>query len=243
MPAWMRAFCVPLAAFGLMAAGNPCEPSPEGQKALEQLEEKSRDLPYAERLAYQRKAYEDPIRQNPGEIAIERRYLDLFKNDLTDELPALQKRYRERAARNPKDAAAYLAGVSLQRYDTPQAIRLMESAKTLDPGLGWTYLSLSNTYSHVYERIRDRSDLLVLTMNIDEELGLVEPFLKEKGFTFPVLPAFSFVNNLLEGVAIPQTWILDRHGKWQWEMIGFNSQEADWEGSVLAKLEAVHKGM
>ena len=80
-------------------------------------------------------------------------------------------------------------------------------------------------------------------MNIDEELGLVEPFLKEKGFTFPVLPAFSFVHELLESVGIPQNWIIDAQGKWQWVQMGFNSSEADWEGTVLAKMEAVKKGI
>jgi len=33
--------------------------------------------------------------------------------------------------------------------------------------------------------------LQILTFNIDEDLGLVEPFMKEKGYTFPVMPAFS----------------------------------------------------
>ena len=78
-------------------------------------------------------------------------------------------------------------------------------------------------------------------MNVDDELGLVEPFCKEKGFTFPVLPAYSFVNKVLDGISIPRNWILDKNGKWQWEMIGFNSAEPDAEGSTLAKLEAVNK--
>ncbi len=79
-------------------------------------------------------------------------------------------------------------------------------------------------------------------MNIDSELGLVDPLVKEKGYTFPVLPAYDFVNKLLpDGIGVPQNWILDRQGKWQWQQLGFDSSEADWEGSVLAKLEAVHK--
>ncbi|MGD0778107.1 MAG: hypothetical protein ABSC05_35435 [Candidatus Solibacter sp.] len=149
MPTWTRALlCVPVCAFGLLAADNRCEPSANAQEALDQLSEKSRDMKYAERLAYQRKALEELLRKFPGEMAIERRYVDLFKNDIPDELPALQKRYRERAAANAKDpAAAYIAGVTLQRYETPEAIRLMESAKKLDPGFGWAYLSLTNTYS------------------------------------------------------------------------------------------------
>src|SRR5580700_5184462 len=41
-------------------------------------------------------------------------------------------------------------------------------------------------------------------------------FMKEKGFTFPVLPASSFVTGLLDMVAIPQNWILDARGDWRW---------------------------
>jgi hypothetical protein len=98
-------------------------------------------------------------------------------------------------------------------------------------------------FQKLYESTKDRSDILVLTMNIDEELGLVEPFVKEKGYTFPVLPAYGFINRLLDSVSIPRNWILDAQGKWQWEQIGFNSAEADWEGAMLAKLESVRKGM
>jgi len=66
-------------------------------------------------------------------MSIERRYIDLFKYDLPGELPAIQKRYRERANQDPRDPAAlYLAGIALQSYDTPEAIRLLETAKKLD---------------------------------------------------------------------------------------------------------------
>jgi hypothetical protein len=140
--------CVPIAAISLWAAGNSCDPNPDAQKALDQLNEKSRNMKYSERLAYQRKTLEEMLRKYPGEMVVERRYIDLFKYDFPDELPALQKRYRERAGQNPNDPAAlYLAGVTLQSYDTPEAIRLMESAKKLDPAFGWPYVSLANTYS------------------------------------------------------------------------------------------------
>src|SRR5208283_217665 len=42
-----------------------------------------------------------------------------------------------------------------------------------------------------YEKVKGRSDVQVLTFNIDEDLGLVAPYLKDKGYTFPVLPAYS----------------------------------------------------
>ena len=70
-------------------------------------------------------------------------------------------------------------------------------------------------------------------MNVDEELGLVEPLITEKGYTFPVLPAYTFIHNMLDSVGVPQNWILDRQGRWQWQMLGFNSMEVDWEARRL----------
>ena len=39
---------------------------------------------------------------------------------------------------------------------------------------------------------------------IDEDLGLLAPFVKEKGFNFPVIPAYSFVQEFLDMLVIPQ---------------------------------------
>jgi len=89
----------------------------------------------------------------------------------------------------------------------------------------------------LYEKVKDRSDLQIVTLNIDQELGLVAPFVKEKGFTFPVLPAYSFVLSLLDSVAIPQNWILDPKGAWRWSQLGFDASDAQWADTVLAKLK------
>jgi thiol-disulfide isomerase/thioredoxin len=90
-----------------------------------------------------------------------------------------------------------------------------------------------------YERIQDRSDLQLLTFNIDEELGLVAPYMKEKGYTFPVLPAFSEVVSLLDGFAIPQNWIVDEKGAWLWRQIGWSAKnETDFEKEILEHLQA-----
>lgn len=38
------------------------------------------------------------------------------------------------------------------------------------------------------EQMKESKDALILTLNIDEELGLVEPFMKENKYTFTVIP-------------------------------------------------------
>jgi thiol-disulfide isomerase/thioredoxin len=92
----------------------------------------------------------------------------------------------------------------------------------------------------LYETVKDRADLQILTFNIDEDLGLVEPFMKEKGFTFPVLPAYSLVVNLLDGYAIPQNWVLDPGGTWRWTQIGYGG-EPDWVNDMIQRLESIKK--
>jgi len=91
----------------------------------------------------------------------------------------------------------------------------------------------------LYEKVKDRSDVQILTLNIDQDLGLVAPFVKDKGFTFPVLPAYSFVLSLLDSVAIPQNWIVDPKGAWRWSQMGFDASDAQWADTVVAKLQSV----
>lgn len=93
----------------------------------------------------------------------------------------------------------------------------------------------------LYETVKDRPEVQILTFNIDEDLGLVEPFMKEKGYTFPVLPAFSFVTTLLDGFAIPQNWILDPKGVWRWTQIGYGG-EPDWGDAMIQRMQMVKKG-
>jgi thiol-disulfide isomerase/thioredoxin len=93
----------------------------------------------------------------------------------------------------------------------------------------------------LYEQAKGRSDLQILTFNIDEDLGLVEPFMKEKGYTFPVVPAYSYVVNLLDGYAIPQNWVLSPKGDWEWTQVGYGSDDA-WVKDMLAKIDAVKAG-
>jgi thiol-disulfide isomerase/thioredoxin len=90
-----------------------------------------------------------------------------------------------------------------------------------------------------YEKFKGRSDIQVLTFDIDEDLGLVAPYLKEKGYTFPVLPAYSTVVSLLDGFAIPQTWLLDPHGTWRWKQVGYGGgSDGDFEEEMLARMES-----
>ena len=88
----------------------------------------------------------------------------------------------------------------------------------------------------LYEMLKDRSDIQVLTFSSDYNPGLIQPFMEEHGYKFPVLPAYSFVNGLLDSVPIPQNWIVDPQGTWVWTQIGFKPN-GNWENSILQALE------
>jgi thiol-disulfide isomerase/thioredoxin len=92
----------------------------------------------------------------------------------------------------------------------------------------------------LYQMIRERKDIQLVTFNMDENPGMVQPFLKEHQYKFPVLLASTFVATL-DRIGIPQNWIVDAQGKRVSEAGGVWS-EKDWEGSVVRQLEAVHKG-
>jgi thiol-disulfide isomerase/thioredoxin len=91
-----------------------------------------------------------------------------------------------------------------------------------------------------YEKIKGRTDIQILTFDVDANPGLLGPFLKEKGFTFPVLSAYT-----LEAAngGIPQNWIVDTHGSWKWTQLGYRpGTDADFEKEMLEKLESVKVG-
>jgi thiol-disulfide isomerase/thioredoxin len=94
----------------------------------------------------------------------------------------------------------------------------------------------------LYEQTKDRPDVQVISFNVDEDLGLVDPFMKEKGFTFPALAAFSLFRGTLDGYGIPQNWLVDPKGNWIATQIGFDSADTDWVNSMRKRLDAAKQG-
>jgi thiol-disulfide isomerase/thioredoxin len=90
----------------------------------------------------------------------------------------------------------------------------------------------------MYEATKDRADLHVISFNVDDELGLVEPFMKENGYTFPALIGYGLVRGIYdEGYGIPQNWVVDPAGKWIATQLGFDSTDTDWVATMTKRLE------
>jgi len=92
------------------------------------------------------------------------------------------------------------------------------------------------------ERLAGDPDRTVVTLNTDFSIGLVQPFMDEHGYGFPVLLAAEFFRSEF-GQGIPQTWIVDPSGTVRLQSTGFNAGQAEsWIEDVLGHLDAVNGG-
>ena len=91
------------------------------------------------------------------------------------------------------------------------------------------------------DQMKDRKDVLILTLNIDEEVGLVEPFMKEKKYSFTVIPAQAYAEGL--GVySIPRNWVVSVDGMLTFEGIGFGGEGEEWMKKATEMIEKVKGG-
>lgn len=84
----------------------------------------------------------------------------------------------------------------------------------------------------LYEKMKDREDIRILTLNTDDNPGLIESFLKENKYTFPVLPARAYVDQLVPSLSIPRNWIVDNQAVLKLESIGFGNNGDKWMEDV-----------
>ncbi|HEX2268645.1 MAG TPA: TlpA disulfide reductase family protein, partial [Pyrinomonadaceae bacterium] len=88
------------------------------------------------------------------------------------------------------------------------------------------------------ERLKDRKDVLILTLNVDEEVGVVEPFMKENKYKFPVLLGQTYADS--QGVnSIPRNWVINAEGKIVFEGIGFGNDGEEWMKKAAEAIDKV----
>jgi hypothetical protein len=88
------------------------------------------------------------------------------------------------------------------------------------------------------EQYKNRSDVQFVTLNMDENPGIIEPFLKEHQLALTVLPAYSYVRETLKVMGIPQNWIVDSSGVVRLKGIGYDATEK-WETGMRDAIEKV----
>ncbi len=63
---------------------------------------------------------------------------------------------------------------------------------------------------------------------MDDNPGVIEPFLKEHKLDLTVLPAYSYVEDTLKVFGIPQNWIVDANGVIRLKGVGYDAT-GKWE--------------
>ena len=74
---------------------------------------------------------------------------------------------------------------------------------------------------------------------MDDNPGLIEPYMKEHQLSLIVLPAYGYVTDTLKVFGIPQNWIVDSHGVVRLKGTGYDSTEK-WE---MGMAEAIEKNL
>ena len=80
-----------------------------------------------------------------------------------------------------------------------------------------------------------------LTLNSDENPGIIEPFMKEHQLNLTVLPAHRYIVETLKVVGIPQNWIVDSNGVIRLKGLGYDRSEK-WESGMKEAIEKYKPG-
>jgi hypothetical protein len=89
----------------------------------------------------------------------------------------------------------------------------------------------------LFDRVKGRDDIQIVTFNVDDNIGAVAPFMKENTYTFPVVFAGFLMRDLVPSLGIPLNWIVDAEGVVRLEQVGFGSNADLWEERMLEALE------
>lgn len=76
---------------------------------------------------------------------------------------------------------------------------------------------------------------------MDENPGLIEPFMTEHKLTLTALPAYAYVTQTLKVDGIPQNWIVDDQGVIRLKGVGYDATEK-WEKGVTEAIDKVKPG-
>lgn len=64
----------------------------------------------------------------------------------------------------------------------------------------------------LYNAIKARKDVQIVTLSVDEDREKLTAFMKDKGYTFPVIVSKAYADKLLPQMILGRHWIVDRTG-------------------------------
>jgi len=91
-------------------------------------------------------------------------------------------------------------------------------------------------FQKLYDKLKARTDVAVLSFNVDDDVGKIAPYMNEHRYTFPAIPARDVVDAVRPTLSIPRNWFVDPRGQLQWEQLGFRPGD-EWQQTMIAKLD------
>jgi thiol-disulfide isomerase/thioredoxin len=93
-------------------------------------------------------------------------------------------------------------------------------------------------FQKLYEKVKDRGDITVLSLSVDEEAGLVAPYMTDNHYTFPVMLGKDVLRAVSgeDGVAIPQNWFVAPSAKLATLQLGYGA-DPKWQETMIGKLD------
>jgi thiol-disulfide isomerase/thioredoxin len=91
-------------------------------------------------------------------------------------------------------------------------------------------------FAKLAERLKSRNDVLAISFNTDDNMAVAQAFVKSQGYTFPVLSAKQYAEDLMPLFAIPRTWIIN-NGEIAKEYRGFAADGDKWVEEILSGLQ------
>ncbi|HEV8042507.1 MAG TPA: TlpA disulfide reductase family protein [Bryobacteraceae bacterium] len=90
----------------------------------------------------------------------------------------------------------------------------------------------------LYELSVNHGGIQIITLNVDENPGEIEPFMKSRKYTFPVITgARKYVEDITgHFFSIPMNWLVNQSAVIEQKSLGFESKPADWPKQMLEKL-------
>ena len=91
-------------------------------------------------------------------------------------------------------------------------------------------------FAKLAQRLKDRDDVLVISFNTDENIAVAQAFAKSQAYTFPVLWAKQYAEDLIPEFTIPRTWVI-KNGVIAKEYRGFAGDGDKWVEEILSGLQ------
>lgn len=95
-------------------------------------------------------------------------------------------------------------------------------------------------FQKLYEKLKDRKDVALLSLNVDDSVGLVAPYMAENHYTFPVILGKDLMEATGVENAVPQNWFLTPAAKIEATQLG-DAPSPQWESTMIGKLEELLK--